>query len=111
MSQQKDLEYVYAEIDQHLSNVLADETIKTIIQMLKDYPRLKEELEASKKQSKSFYHEIKELESKLQTTKFHKDNFKEKQDHIIKLLQGKTLTNPNDDYLVHAGIRSILKEK
>lgn len=38
----QDLEHVYAEIKHHLNDVLADETITTIIQMLKEYPKLKE---------------------------------------------------------------------
>ena len=41
----KQLEFVYAEIKHHLDNVLADEVIETIIQMLKEYPNLKEKLE------------------------------------------------------------------
>ncbi len=43
--QSQELEFVYAEIKHHLDNVLADETITTIIQMLKDYPQVKEKLE------------------------------------------------------------------
>ena len=51
-----DLDHVYAEIQHHLNNVLADETIKTIIQILKDYPVLRAriyEVEQQNKQLKS----------------------------------------------------------
>ena len=41
----EELDYVYAEIKHHLENVLADERISAIIQMLKEYPTLKEKLE------------------------------------------------------------------
>ena len=40
-----DLDDVIAEIHHHLDDVLSDDAIKTIIHMLKDYPKLKESSE------------------------------------------------------------------
>ena len=62
---ENDLEFIYAEIKHHLDNVFADETIKAIIQMLKEYPKLREELEQAKK--------------------FYDEEFKHRQDLQIKL--------------------------
>jgi len=58
MTQSQDLEFVYAEIKHHLDNVLADETITTIIQMLKDYPKLKEKLDELQQSHDTYVKEV-----------------------------------------------------
>ena len=49
-----------------------------------------------------------QLESELLRVIDEDGRKKQKLEHITKLLQGKDLSNPNDDYHVHAEVRNIL---
>ena len=89
----KDLEYVYAEIKHHLDNVFADETITTIIQMLKDYPNLKKQLEHSKQDFEVEANNYLNLKQKLEKIKKIVDN----PDHWSKLDIQKILQTTKED--------------